>query len=56
MSKITEIQTHTVISEMTIGHKCDVCGKIENGKEINRYWHEFSHQNLDWGNDSYESM
>lgn len=40
---------------VTVAIKCDVCGKVHEGKDIPDEWHTFSHHHDEWGNDSCDS-
>ena len=53
--KIQERKETTEIKMVTTGVKCDVCGKVHEGKYAPNEWHEFSHHHNHWGNDSIES-
>lgn len=53
--KLTEVQELTSLKEVTIGYKCDNCGKIHNGASIPDDWHDFSGHHNSWGNDSRDS-
>lgn len=53
--KLTEYKEVTRKENVTIGYKCDNCGKIHNGSELPNDWHEFSAYHNSWGNDSCES-
>ncbi len=52
MAKIEEVKT--VQNSVTIGYKCDICGKEHIGSFPND-WHQFGHHHSDWGNDSGDS-
>lgn len=53
--EITEIKSVTTKKKVTIGHKCDICGKIHIGG-IPDDWHRFSGSHSEWCNDSCESV
>jgi len=53
--KITEYKEVTQREKVTIGYKCDNCGKIHNGNSMPDDWHEFSGEHNSWGNDSRDS-
>lgn len=53
--EIKEKQTVTETKEITIGYKCDVCGKESHGKYFPDDWHSFSHNHNEWGDDSVDS-
>ena len=52
--KIRETKEVTEKRVVTIGYKCDNCGKIHNG-DFPEDWHEFSGHHNSWGNDSCDS-
>ena len=54
--KITEYKEVTQRKEVTIGYKCDSCGKIHNGSYKPDNWHSFSGSHGEWGNDSIDSF
>lgn len=64
MSAIEKVVERTVVEETTVGHRCDICGRVVSaheelpyhkrpGSDTRFYCCEWSHG--DWGNDSYES-
>ena len=53
--KLTEYKEVTKRERVTIGYKCDNCGKIHNENSMPDSWHEFSGHHNSWGNDSCES-
>lgn len=53
---ITEKRNVTEFKTVTIGRKCDVCGKTHEGAYTPDEWHTFSHHHNEWGNDSIESL
>ena len=52
---ITEIKQVTENKKVTVGYKCNHCGKIHNGSDIPDDWHEFNSHHNSWGNDSVDS-
>lgn len=53
--KIIERKEVTETKLVTVGHRCDNCGKINSGEDIPNDWHEFSGHHFSWGNDSIDS-
>ena len=53
--KITEYKEVTQKKEVTVGFKCDNCGKVHSSNSLPDDWHEFSGHHNSWGNDSCES-
>lgn len=53
--EIRETKEVTETKSVVVAHKCDVCGKINNGKNIPDEWHSFNHHHNEWGNDSIDS-
>jgi hypothetical protein len=53
--EIKEKKQVTEFKEVTIGRKCDVCGKIHEGKYTPDEWHTFNHHHNEWGSYSYDS-
>lgn len=46
--EVTEVKT------VTVGHKCDNCGKVHDG-QLPDDWHIISSHHNEWGNDSIDS-
>ena len=46
----------TQVKNVTVGHKCDNCGKEVNESRFPDEWHQFTSGHNEWGNDSYESI
>ena len=53
--KVQKVKKVTEVKKVTVAHKCDVCGKVHEGKCIPDDWHQFNHHHNEWGNDSIES-
>ena len=53
--KVEEKKQVTEIKTVTVARKCDVCGKVHEGKYAPNEWHEFDHHHNEWGNDSIDS-
>ena len=53
--KIEERKQVTETKIVTVARKCDVCGKVHEGKYTPDEWHEFNHHHNEWGNDSIDS-
>lgn len=51
----TEIKKVTSKQEVTIGYKCDCCGKEIYETQLPREWHNFNSNHDEWGNDSVDS-
>lgn len=51
---IKETKEVTEVKSVTVGHKCDNCGKVHNGQFPDE-WHHFSSHHNEWGNDSIDS-
>lgn len=51
---ITEFKTVTENRTVSIGYKCDCCGKFISG-DMPDNWHEFEGHHESWGNDSIDS-
>ena len=54
--KIIEYKKVTQRKEVTVGFKCDNCGKVHSSNCLPDDWHEFSGYHNSWGNDSCESF
>lgn len=54
--EIKEKKEVTEVKEVTVGHKCDNCGKVVNKVNFPDEWHSFSSQHREWGNDSCDSF
>lgn len=52
---LKEQKSVTEFKEITVGIKCDVCGKIHKCSYIPDEWHNISMHHNDWGNDSVDS-
>lgn len=52
--ELKEKKIVTQEKDVTIGYKCDACGKIHHGNFPNE-WHFFSIEHREWGNDSIDS-
>lgn len=48
---IKETKEVTEVKTVTVGIKCDNCGKVHNG-DLPDEWHSFSSHHNEWGNDS----
>lgn len=53
---IREKKEVTEFKKVTVGCRCDNCGKDVRGKDIPDDWHHFSSHHNDWGNDSIDSF
>jgi hypothetical protein len=51
----TEKKEVTSKQEVTIGYKCDCCGKEINATQLPNEWHNFNSHHDEWGNDSIDS-
>ena len=57
MGRIKEKKEVVKYETVTIGHKCDQCGKeVHEGDGFPDGWHEFISGHYGWGNDSIESI
>ena len=53
-----EIRKQKKVTEkkyVTVGYKCDNCGKEIKGSRRPKEWHHFSSHHNEWGNDSIDS-
>lgn len=55
MATIKEYKQVAQYKEVTIGFKCDNCGKFHSSKILPNDWHEFIARHYDWGNDNCDS-
>lgn len=55
MANLKEQKKVTKLENVTIGHKCDNCGKVINTERFPDEWHHFSSHHNEWGNDSCDS-
>lgn len=53
--ELKEYKEVTEKRRVTIGYKCDVCGKAHYGNNYPNDWHEFSAHHNEWGKDSGDS-
>jgi hypothetical protein len=53
--ELKEEKKVTEVKSVIVGHKCDFCGTIHEGKELPNEWHSFSHHHNQWGNDSVDT-
>ena len=51
---IKETKEVTEVKSVTVGHKCDNCGKVHNG-DFPDEWHNFSSHHNQWRSDSIDS-
>jgi hypothetical protein len=54
--EVKERKEVTEFKIVTIARKCDVCGKVHEGKYTPDEWHTFSHSHNEWANDSIDSV
>jgi len=55
MAEITELKEVTETKYVTVGYKCDSCGKVHTSKDLPNDWHEFNGHHNSWGCDSVDS-
>ena len=54
--RIEEKKDVTVKKSVTVGYKCDSCGKVVHEGGLPSNWHSFDTNHDDWGNDSIDSF